>query len=94
MIPIYGEVPELSSKESLSFLLAQSASRLYFVSSVSLLEEAYLVEKIDDYFSALVMGFFREEAGAIMKSWMSRWLVMGRKIISSTLLGSSGWSKN
>jgi len=35
---------------------------------VSLLEEAYLVEKIDDYFSALVMGLFKEEAGAMMKS--------------------------
>jgi len=39
-----------------------------FLSSVSLLEEAYLVEKIDDYFSALVMGLFKEEAGAMMKS--------------------------
>ena len=65
-----------------------------FLSSVSLLEEAYLVEKTDDYFSALVMGLFKEEAGSMMKSWISSLLVMGRKIISSTLLGSSGWSKN
>ena len=52
------------------------------------------MEKIDDYFSALVMGLFKEEAGSMMKSWISSLLVMGRKIISSTLLGSSGWSKN
>ena len=64
------------------------------MSSVSLLEEAYLVEKIDNYFSVLGMGLFREEAGAIMKSWLSSLLVMGRKIISSMLLGSSGWSNN
>ena len=56
---------------------------LYFLSSVSLLEAAYLVGKIDEYFSALVKGLFREEAGvgAIMKCWIifTCLLVLGRR---------------